>query len=151
MATAPAFTIMTRPITEADLPALLDLYTVLYPIPTDPDKMLANFRKMAANPDYLVVGAFTDEGELVGSALAIICLDILADCQPWAMVENVITAPQMRGQGVGRKVMEALEAFVQARGCSYIQLTTTKPEAYAFYQAIGYSGDLVRAFRKQWV
>lgn len=143
--------ITTRPITEADLPALLGLYATLYPVPTDPVKMLENFRKMATNPDYLVIGAFTAEGELVGSALAIICLDIIAGCQPWAMVENVITAEQVRGQGVGRKVMTALEEFAQARGCSYIQLTTTRPDAHAFYQAIGYSGDLVRAFRKQWV
>lgn len=143
--------ITTRSLTEADLPALLDLYATLYSVPTDPDKMLANFRRMAANPDYLVIGAFTAEGELVGSALAIICLDIIAGCQPWAMVQNVITADKVRGQGVGRLVMCALEAFAQERGCSYIQLTTSRPDAHAFYKAIGYSGDLVRAFRKQWV
>lgn len=142
--------ITTRPITEADLPALLGLYATLYPVPTDPALMLENFRKMAVNPDYRVIGAFTAEGELVGSALAIICLDILAGCQPWAMVENVITAAKARGQGVGRQVMQSLEEFAQARGCSYIQLTTSRPDAHAFYQAIGYSGDLVRAFRKQW-
>lgn len=141
----------TRPLTEADLPALLELYLELYRIPTEPELMLRNFRRMAANPDYLVVGAFDEGGQLIGSALAIICLDILAGCQPWAMVENVITAERVRAQGVGRLVMGALERFAQERGCSYIQLTTTSPSAYPFYGAIGYSGDLVRAFRKQWV
>jgi GNAT superfamily N-acetyltransferase len=141
---------ITRPITEADLPALIKLYDELYPVPTNPQRMLENFRRMAANPDYLVIGAFTAEGELVGSALAIICLDIIAGCQPWAMVENVITAERVRGQGVGRLVFAALERFARERGCSYIQLTTSRPDAHGFYEAVGYSGDLVRAFRKQW-
>jgi GNAT superfamily N-acetyltransferase len=135
-------------MTEQDLPGLLALYDELYPVPTDPDRMRANFRRMAASPDYLVLGAFTEAGELVGSALAVIILDIIAGCQPWAMVENVITTERLRGQGVGRRVFEALEQFARERGCSYIQLTTSREDAHAFYSAIGYSGDVVRAFRK---
>jgi GNAT superfamily N-acetyltransferase len=140
--------ITTRPLTEQDLPALITLYDQLYPVPTHPERMRESFRQMAANPDYLVIGAFTDEGELVGSALVIICLDIIAGCQPWAMLENVIVTDRLRGQGVGRLVMGALEQLARERGCSYIQLTTSRPDAHAFYSAVGYSGDVVRAFRK---
>lgn len=140
--------ITTRPLKESDLPALIALYDELYPVPTDPVRMRESFRQMAANPDYLVTGAFSDQGELVGSALVIICLDIIAGCQPWAMVENVIVTQRVRGQGVGRIVMSALEQFARERGCSYIQLTTSRPDAHAFYSAVGYSGDVVRAFRK---
>lgn len=140
--------ITTRPVTEQDLPGLLALYDELYPVPTNPDRMRENFRQMAATPDYLVFGAFTEQGELVGSALAIICPDILAGCQPWAMVENVIVTERVRGQGVGRLVLNALEEFARRRGCSYIQMTTSRPDAHGFYSAIGYSGDVVRAFRK---
>ncbi len=138
-----------RPIAEQDLPGLLALYIELYHIPTNPDRMRENFSRMAASPDYLVIGAFTETGELVGSALAIICTDIIAGCQPWAMVENVIVTERVRGQGVGRLVMEALEAFAVQRGCSYIQLTTSREDAHGFYKSIGYRDDLVRAFRKQ--
>ncbi len=140
--------ITIRPVTEQDLPGLLALYNELYHVPTNPDRMQQNFRRMAANPDYLVLGAFTEQGEIVGSALAIICIDIIAGCQPWAMVENVITTERVRGQGVGRLVMSGLEEFARQRGCSYIQLTTSRPDAHGFYSAIGYNGDVVRAFRK---
>jgi GNAT superfamily N-acetyltransferase len=65
-------------------------------------------------------------------------------------VENVIVTERVRGQGVGKLVMNALEQFARQRGCSYIQLTTSRPSAHGFYTSVGYSGDLVRAFRKQW-
>jgi GNAT superfamily N-acetyltransferase len=141
--------ITIRPLTEQDLPGLVALYGELYPVPTDPDRMRENFRQMASNPDYRVIGAFSDQGELVGSALAVICLDILAGCQPWAMVENVIVTDRVRGQGVGRLLLNELEQFARQRGCSYIQLTTSRPSAYGFYTSVGYSGDLVKAFRKR--
>ena len=41
-----------------------------------------------------------------------------------------------------------LVKFARQRGCSYIQLTTSRPDAHGFYSAIGYNGDVVRAFRK---
>lgn len=140
--------ITVRPLLEQDLPDLLTLYNELYHVPTEPDRMRVSFRQMTSSPDYLVVGAFTDEGELVGSALSVICLDMIAGCRPWAMVENVIVTGRVRGQGVGRLLMDELERFARERGCSYIQLTTSRPSAHQFYTALGYSDDLVRAFRK---
>lgn len=140
--------ITIRPLTEHDLPGLVTLYNELYHVPTHPDRMCESFRQMAANPDYLVIGAFSDQDELVGSALSIICLDIIAGCQPWAMIENVIVTDRVRGQGAGRLLMNELEQFARQRGCSYIQLTTSRPSAHGFYAAVGYSGDLVKAFRK---
>lgn len=140
--------ITIRPLVEQDLPDLVTLYNELYRVPTDPDRMRVSFRQMASSPDYLVIGAFAGEGELVGSALSVICLDIIAGCQPWAMIENVIVTDRVRGQGVGRLLMGELERFARQRGCSYIQLTTSRPSAHQFYAALDYSGDLVRAFRK---
>lgn len=139
-----------RPLIEADLPALVALYRELYHVPTDPDRMRESFRLMAANPDTLVIGAFTGDGELVGSGLLLIQLDMIAQCRPWAMVENVITAERVRGQGLGRLLMEHLEEAARQRGCSYIQLTSSnrREQAHRFYKAIGYSDQLVTAFRK---
>lgn len=142
--------ISIRALTEQDLPALVELYRELYHVPTDLAAMSDSFRRMTANPDYRVLGAFTADGEMVGSALAIICLEIIGRCRPWAMVENVIVSDRVRGQGLGRRLMEELEAYAQERGCSYIQLTSSmdREPAHRFYQSIGYSGDRVKAFRK---
>lgn len=143
--------ITIRSLSEQDLDSLVSLYNELYHVPTHLGRMRESFRTMATNPDYLVIGAFTEQGELVGSALAIICLDLIAACKPWAVVENVIVTDRVRGQGIGKLLLNKVEEFAHYRGCSYIQLTSSydRQPAHRFYKAIGYSDDIVLTFRKR--
>jgi len=133
-----------------DLPALATLYEELTGRPTDLEAMRANHREMESNQDYILLGVKTENGDLVGSALGIVCRDIIDQCKPWMVVENVIVAGHARGQGVGKLLMNALEDIARSRGCSYINLTSSikRPDAHHFYEAIGYADNLVKAFRK---
>ncbi|MFM5923559.1 MAG: GNAT family acetyltransferase [Novosphingobium sp.] len=55
-------------------------------------------------------------------------------------VYYLASAPQRRGQGVGRALMQAAEMWLQERGCPKIQLMVRGDNAAAkgFYAAIGY-------------
>jgi GNAT superfamily N-acetyltransferase len=57
-----------------------------------------------------------------------------------AQVEGVRVAEGMRGQGVGRALLEEAIARARSRGCRLVQLTTDsrRPEALRFYEQLGF-------------
>lgn len=53
------------------------------------------------------------------------------------IIEDVVVAPDMRGQGVGRQLIDALVAAARARGCFKVSLETAAL-AQPFYVAGGF-------------
>lgn len=58
-----------------------------------------------------------------------------------AQVEGVRVRSDLRGQGIGHRLMADAEARARAAGCSLIQLTTqiARTEAHRFYAALGFT------------
>lgn len=57
-----------------------------------------------------------------------------------AEVQRVAVAARVRGTGVGRLLMTAVEEVAQEQGLSLLWLTTHEgSEACAFYEALGYT------------
>jgi GNAT superfamily N-acetyltransferase len=56
------------------------------------------------------------------------------------LVEAVGVDRGLRGQGIGRRLMEHAHERGRARGCVLAQLTSDKqrPEAHRFYRSLGY-------------
>lgn len=100
---------------------------------------LAAFAEIAANPrESLIVG------ELDGRVVATCQLTILSGLSRGgarrALVEAVRVAGDLRGQGIGAKLMAEAERRARAAGAGIIQLTTDKSRvrAHAFYERLGY-------------
>lgn len=57
-----------------------------------------------------------------------------------AQVEGVRVAPEVRGQGIGRALIEHAIERAREAGCRLVQLTTDKrrPEAVGFYESVGF-------------
>jgi GNAT superfamily N-acetyltransferase len=53
-----------------------------------------------------------------------------------AWVEELVVRNDHRGQGIGRALMNAFEAWARNRGCALVALATRR--AAPFYQALGY-------------
>lgn len=56
----------------------------------------------------------------------------------WLLVEMLFVPASRRGQGLGTRLMHAAEAVAAARGCTGVWLDTGSPEAWQFYQRLGY-------------
>jgi len=55
-------------------------------------------------------------------------------------IEAVRIAADLRGQGLGARLIEACEAAARERGCRYLQLTSDRrrDDAHRFYRRLGY-------------
>ncbi len=94
------------------LGALNKLYDELIGHPTNPQKLEAAFRSIQADSRYILLGAFVD-GELLGSMMGIVCQDLVGECRPFMVIENVVVSSRSRRQGLGKKLIAALEAIAQ--------------------------------------
>jgi ribosomal protein S18 acetylase RimI-like enzyme len=65
-------------------------------------------------------------------------------CRPIWMLSDLFVAPDRRGSGVGRRLMEAAHAFAREQGAASIELDTahTNTPAQALYESLGYERDL---------
>lgn len=81
-----------------------------------------------------------------GTLAAMVTLHILPNVtqsgRPYALIENVVTLPELRGQGHGRAVVEAAIAQAWAQDAYKIMLMSGKAgSAKGFYERIGFSAD----------
>jgi acetyltransferase len=77
-------------------------------------------------------------GELVG--MAHIAPSGAANAPHRAEVQRVAVDPAVRGSGVGRRLMQAVEEAALERGLTLLWLTTHDgSDACAFYEAVGYT------------
>jgi GNAT superfamily N-acetyltransferase len=55
-------------------------------------------------------------------------------------VTALVVDPSARGQGIGRQLMAAAEAWAAARGCVLLEVTSNRrlTAAHAFYERLGY-------------
>lgn len=128
----------------SDLPALLALLA---------DDMLGKQRKL--NPDHpayaqafaaietdpnqrLLVAVLGDR--IVGMA-QLSWIPGLSRGGAWrCQIEAVRIAADLRGQGLGARLIDACEAAARERGCRHLQLTSDqrRSDAHRFYRRLGY-------------
>ena len=91
-------------------------------------------RKLRVQPEMFLVGFL--RGELVATVMA-----GYEGHRGW--VNYLAVAPECRGQGLGRRMMEAAEERLRAFGCPKVNLQVRKsnPSAAGFYRALGYAED----------
>ncbi|WP_342748417.1 GNAT family N-acetyltransferase [Solemya velesiana gill symbiont] len=99
--------IQCRRANKQDIPEILSLYAQP---DLDDGRMLSTseaddiFNRMAAYPGYAIYVAEADNG-IVGT-FALLIMDNLAHLgAPSAVIEDVAVAPELQGQGIGRKMM----------------------------------------------
>ncbi|MFD7310181.1 GNAT family N-acetyltransferase [Promicromonospora sp. NPDC059942] len=100
---------------------------------------VAGFEAVAASPDNELVVAESD-GEVIGVMQLTFIPGISRNGASRLLVEAVRVDRALRGQGVGRLMMEHAHERGRARGCALAQLTSDKqrPDAHRFYRNLGY-------------
>jgi GNAT superfamily N-acetyltransferase len=127
-----------RPLTAADASDATALYDSLTVGPKGTTAQA--FEAVIAHPGTSVLGV--EDG---GRIWAMLTVHILPNPtwggRPYALIENVITAPQRRSQGLGRQLMNAAIAHAWAEDAYRIMIISSRPEAIAFYRALGFSSE----------
>lgn len=131
------------------LPQLAELYEELIGISTNLAKMEETYQTLLEDKSYYVLGAFY-ENELAGSLMGILCKDLIGECEPFMVIENVVVSSKIRRQGIGRKLMNEIEVIARQQNCSYIILVSggQRVEAHRMYESMGYREEHVEGFRK---
>lgn len=95
--------------------------------PDDP----ALFLHPAVAGSCAAVGAFDENNHLTGFARA------LSDGCSDAYIQDVVVAPECRGQGIGRKLIDTIAAELRRRGVDWIGLVG-EPGTEPFYRKQGF-------------
>ncbi|MFF5210257.1 GNAT family N-acetyltransferase [Streptosporangium sp. NPDC000396] len=99
----------------------------------------AAFEAIEADPNNELIVAELD-GEVVGTMQLTYIPGISRRGATRLQIEAVRIASHLRGQGLGRKMMEWAVDRGRARGCVMVQLTTDKArkDAHRFYDSLGF-------------
>ena len=87
---------------------------------------------VSPNGAFLVVRA---AGEPIGCGAVRVLEPGLAE------LKHMWVSPRLRGRGIGRRLLAALEGAARALGCATVRLDTSPllPEAIALYRSVGYA------------
>lgn len=132
-----------------DMESLAQLFEELMGEKPDLSKMSENFKRITSNPDYVLLIAKVN-GQVTGSVMGIVCLDLVGKCRPFMVIENVIVGSAYRGRGIGTMLMNEIENIGRLRNCSYTMFVSAgyRKEAHQFYKECGYDLDFVQGFKK---
>ncbi|SFM25584.1 Acetyltransferase (GNAT) family protein [Paenibacillus sp. 1_12] len=141
--------ITVRKVEITDIAELSELFIDFIAKESNLTAMKKQIEVISNDPNYYVVVA-CEGSKVIGTSMGIICYDLVGDCNPFMLIENVVVLPQYQGQGVGRLLMQALEDFGQKKQCNYVILVSEskREPSHQFYEAIGYSTDQ-RGFKKR--
>jgi GNAT superfamily N-acetyltransferase len=108
-----------------------------FPTPTPPDVdvfAIALRAKLADRSSYLAVAEH--EGSLIGYVAGYSHPTFYASGST-AWVDELLVDARFRGQGIGRSLMDAFEAWAGSHACTLVSLATRG--AGPFYQRLGYA------------
>ena len=129
--------------TEADLPAILSLYGQL----GEDDGAVLDlaeagriFARMRTYPDYRLYIARRDD-RIVGTFALLIMDNLGHQGARSAILEDVVVAKELRGQGIGRSMVLFANHLCQAKGCYKLALSSNRNReaAHRFYESLGFA------------
>lgn len=141
----PVSEIVVRRAHRGDLARLLELYVSLgadgasAPQPADPTTAEAILAEVSDDPARELVVAEVD-GQVCGTADLLIAANMTHGGAPWAIIENVVVAPECRRRGVGSAIMRHLVSVARERGCYKAQLLSGRQRsgAHTLYRSLGF-------------
>lgn len=102
---------------------------------------LSDFERVNNHPGTQIWAAF--DGAALRSMLTLHILpNVTQQGRSYALIENVVTHAQYRGQGFGRAAMTTAMEAAWAKGAYKIMLLSGKAgQARGFYEALGFDAD----------
>ena len=123
----------------------LALQQQIVPYPLDPKLAAENYVTLRHRSDCIVLVAREGE-EILGTVSGFCCRGLATTL---LTIEDIIVREDLRGGGIGSRLMEAVHAYGRELGCEYAILVSSgfRKRAHKFYEKMGYTEE-VRGFRK---
>lgn len=96
-------------------------------------------RRAVQSGDVEVLAALADD-RIVGVLVLAYRLNVSASAHI-ASIEDLYVRPEARRRGVGRALLEAVDARCTQRGISYVEVQVEDDDAENFYAALGYEPE----------
>jgi GNAT superfamily N-acetyltransferase len=97
------------------------------------------FERFQDYPDYSLYVA-EQAGVIVGSFALLVMHNLGHLGAPSAIVEDVVVAPAVQGQGIGKAMMQFALDLCRGKGCYKLVLSSNakREHAHAFYESLGF-------------
>jgi len=133
-----------RPARPDDLPLLVplfDAYRQFYRQPSDPGRAERFLRERLALGESVIFLAL-ESGAAVGFVQLYPSFWSVAACRSW-ILNDLYVAPDARGGGIGRALLERARAHAEATGAGGMSLATQRDNhtAQRLYEALGWLRD----------
>ena len=125
-----------RPIEDRDAATATRLCAELgYPV--EESAVLARVGQIAGDPNRAVLVACVDDAVVAWIDLSV---ENHLQSEPAALIGGLVVADAARGQGIGRQLCEAAEAWARGRGIARMRVRSNaiRERAHTFYLRDGY-------------
>lgn len=135
---------------EKDLPGLKDLYEDAFGSKTDSEKMFEVYSQIQQNANQILLCA-KENGKVIGSVLGVLCYELIGQCTPFLVIENVAVLNSHRRLGIAKKLMLEMEERAKLKKCNMILFVSSEHRsgAHKLYESLGYGIDKVNGYRKR--
>ena len=138
---------------EDDLPQLADLLAELFALESDfqpeRDKQLRGLRSILGEPSLGRLFVLRIDGKVAGMANALITVST-AEGGRVLLLEDVIVRSELRGSGLGRRLVGHVLAWAQEQGMTRVTLLADRDNhaALDFYRKLGFEHSNMLVLRK---
>jgi len=139
-----------RELKESELDSILKLYSHLHdsdePLP-DRQTIEVVWREIQNSSYFQYFGVFVEKN-LVSSCTLSVIPNLTRGCNPYGVIENVVTHKNYRSKGYGSRVLRYALEQAWSRNCYKVMLLTgRKEEAVSrFYESVGFDRGVKQAF-----
>jgi len=133
-----------------DLSGLKELYEDSFGGVTNYEKMVKTFNKIKDDSNHIILVAKEDD-KIVGSVLGVICSELIGECTPFMVLEDVAVLKIYRRKGIARQLLQKIEEHAKSKKCNMILFVSSihREGAHKLYESLGYGVDKVNGYRKR--
>lgn len=144
---------MVREAKCDDLNEILNLYLDLHEteIPENNKNLQKAWSQMITDRNHHLI-VYETEGKIVSSCVCVIIPNLTRNVRPYALIENVVTHKDYRGQGYATACLDFARKIASQNGCYKLMLLTgsQNEKTLDFYRRAGYNDSDKTAFI-QWL
>ena len=143
---------LVRTATLEDHDRVMELMRFLQP--NDPklseEKSQSLFSEIVNSRQFIILVAEKNE-RIAGSCYINIIPNLTRQAAPYAVIENVVTHPDFRRQGIGKALMVHALELAKTDGCYKVMLLTGGDQGVLeFYKSCGMKSSVKTAFIERW-